>query len=163
MNARILICLLACVAALAGCAPMGTVETPTPRPEPIPEPRPAPPTSDAEHLLNYFQHAKTLSATDLNREHDSARGAYSRMRTDFNRVRYAMLLSLPNTNFFDEARALEVLEPVSRNQNGQLHGLAYLLTSHLQERKRLEANAQGLQQKLDALKSLERSMIERKR
>jgi hypothetical protein len=56
-----------------------------------------------------------------------------------------------------------MLEPVARNTNGQLQGLAYLLLTHLQERKRLDANTQALQQKLDALRSLERSMIERKR
>ncbi|HET9403893.1 MAG TPA: hypothetical protein VFO57_04885, partial [Burkholderiales bacterium] len=59
--------------------------------------------------------------------------------------------------------ALELLDPVSKNPNGHLGGLAYLLISHLQERKRLDANAQGLQQKLDALRSLERSLIERKK
>jgi hypothetical protein len=38
-----------------------------------------------------------------------------------------------------------------------------MLGSHIQEQKRLNASVQGLQQKLDALKSLERSIIERSR
>ena len=74
-----------------------------------------------------------------------------------------MVLALPGTANGDEGRALELLEPVAKNPNGRLGGLAYLLISHLQERKRLDAAAQGLQQKLDALRSLERSLIERRR
>jgi hypothetical protein len=38
-----------------------------------------------------------------------------------------------------------------------------MLGTHLQEQQRLAASAQELQQKLEALKSLERSMIERAR
>ena len=73
------------------------------------------------------------------------------------------VLSLPGTAFSDEPRALELLDPVARNVNGELNGLALLLATNLQERKRLDASAQGLQQKLDALRSLERSMIERRK
>jgi hypothetical protein len=50
-----------------------------------------------------------------------------------------------------------------KNQSGEFSALASLLTAQLQERKRLDANTQDLQKKLDALKSLERSMMERKR
>lgn len=121
------------------------------------------PASDTESLLLYYQHLRKLSATDLGREHDTARQAYSRSRTDFSRVRLAMVLSLPNTVFIDEGRALELLEPVGKGGAGQLGGLASLLSAQIQERRRLDANAQGLQQKLDALRTLERSMIERKR
>jgi len=150
----------------AACAPLPTVETEDPRrvdkqPAIV---RPAPPAqSEVESLLAYYQQMKGLSGAELGREHETARQAYARSRTEFNRVRFAMMLSLPNTAFSDDGRALELLEPVSRNFNGQLHALASMLVTHLQERKRLDASVQGLQQKLDALKSLERSMIERKR
>ena len=119
------------------------------------------PMSDAESLLLYFSHLRRLPGPDLGREHDVARLAHHRVRSDFNRIRLAMVLSLPNTAFFDDGRALELLEPAVRNQGGQLNGLALMLSSYLQEQRRLNANAQGLQQKLDALKSLERSLIER--
>jgi hypothetical protein len=147
--------------ALAGC---GTLMAPESR-EPAPwveagSPRPA---SDTESLLLYYQYVRKLSASELNREHDTVRQSYGRSRTDFNRVRFAMVLSLPSTAFSDEGRALELLEPVAKSGAGQLGGLAYLLSTQIQERRRLDANAQGLQQKLDALRSLERSMIERKR
>jgi hypothetical protein len=121
------------------------------------------PASDAESLLLYFQHVRKLSGADLSREHDAARQAYARARTDFNRVRLAIALSLPGTSFYDETRALDLYDTVAKHEGGRLQGLALLLGWHLQEQKRLTASAQGLQQKLDALRSLERSMIERSR
>jgi hypothetical protein len=161
-----LLVMAAGAALAAGCAPLPTVEKEEPR---RPEKQAAvvrpgtPVPSDVESLLAYYQQVKALSGSELGREHETARQAYARSRTEFNRVRFAMMLSLPNTAFSDDGRALELLEPVSRNFNGQLHGLASLLVGHLQERRRLDSNVQGLQHKLDALKSLERSMIERKR
>lgn len=134
------------------------------QPEPV---KPAPavirPISETENLLGYFQGLRGMSAAELGREHDVARSAYARVRSDFNRVRYAMVLTLPNTPFHDDARALEMLEPVAKNPGAPLQSLAHLLGAHLQERKRLDASAQALQQKLDALRALERNMIERKR
>lgn len=153
--------LLAFCALLAACGLLRGLESREPAPwVQAGSPRPA---SDVESLLLYFQYIKKLTPTDLGREHDTARQAYSRTRSDFNRVRLALLLVLPNAAFNDDTRALELLEPVAKNQSGQFSGLATLLASHLQERRRLDASAQGLQQKLDALKSLERSMIERQR
>lgn len=147
----------------AACAPLPTAEKGGEKQPAVVRPGPVPSQSDTESLLAYYQQIKGMSGAELSREHETARQAYARSRTEFNRVRFAMMLSLPNTTFGDDGRALELLEPVSRNFNGQLHGLASLLVTHLQERKRLDSNVQGLQQKLDALKSLERSMIERKR
>lgn len=121
------------------------------------------PVSEAENLLGYYQNLRGLGAADLGREHDAARQAYARARSDFNRVRYAMVLTVPGAAFADDTRALEMLEPVAKNPGGSLQPLAHLIVTHLQERKRLDANAQALQQKLDALRSLERQMIERKR
>ncbi|MGH8640758.1 MAG: hypothetical protein ACRET6_03545 [Burkholderiales bacterium] len=123
----------------------------------------SPSVTDVESLVLYFGYIRNLSAADLNREYDAARQAYNRARQDYNRVRFAMLLSLPNTPFNDDGRALDVLEPVVRKGNGRLYPLAQMVGSHIQEQKRLSANVQGLQQKLDALKSLERSIIERSR
>ncbi len=159
MSVRLLALIVACGVLLAGCGVLRGLESTEPAPwVQAGSPRPA---SDTESLLLYFSHLKKLSGTELGREHDAARQAYSRTRSDFNRVRFAMVLSLPNTAFNDEGRALELLDPVIKSHNGQLHGLAFLLASAIQERRRLDANAQGLQQKLDALKSLDRSLIER--
>ena len=161
MTARLVTSGLILCGALAGCGVLPGLESQEPAPSAQAEtPRPA---SDADNLLAYFQRIRKLPAAELGKEHEAARQAFLSARSDFNRVRLAMLFSLPGTASTDEPRALDLLDPVTRNAGGPLHGLAVLLAANLQERKRLDANTQGLQQKLDALRSLERSMIERKR
>lgn len=121
------------------------------------------PISDVESLLLYYRHIGKLNEDQLGREYEIANSAYARERTDFNRVRLGMVLGLPSTALTDNARALDLLQPVVKRDSGELSALASLLAAQIEERKRLDASAQDLQQKLDALKSLERSMMERKR
>jgi hypothetical protein len=171
---------LGACAALAGCTtmqPAAEVAEPPPVVEQPGEPPPVMPpetpaeapmetrraVSEAEILLQYFTQLKKLSSSELAREYDAARQAYGGARSDYNRVRLAMTMTLPNTSSQDDPRALDLLDPLAKNSGSPLSGLALLLTSQIQERRRLDANAQALQQKLDALKSLERSLIERKR
>ncbi len=111
--------------------------------------------------LAYYARARKLAGPELAREQESARRALAKSRTDGNRVRYALVLSMPGAAPQDEGRVLELLEPVSRNSESELQGLALLMTAFLQEQRRLDANAQNLQQKLDALLTLERSMTGR--
>ena len=161
MKGALAVISVGCAVLATGCAILPGIDTREPAPwVQAGGPQPA---SDVESLVLYFQHIRKLPAADLGREYDTARQAYNRGRSDFNRVRFAMMLSLPNTAFNDDGRALDVLEPVARNANGRLQGLALMMSSHLQEHKRLSASVQGMQQKLDALKSLERSLIERSR
>ena len=132
------------------------------------EPPPRPRADDVERLLVYFEHVRKLPAPELGRENEIARAAFNRTRSEFDRVRLAMLLSVPNTAIADEQRAYDLLDPVVKNPTSPLHGLALLMTTNLQERRRLESNmqqlqqnVQGLQNKLDALMSLERTLIDR--
>lgn len=146
--------------ALAGCAVFKAPEPETP-PAPTEVEEIRQPRTELDRLLNYFQRIRKLAGAELGREHDSARLAYTRTRSDFDRLRLAMVLSLPNTGFNNDMRALELLEPMVRNQNSNLHGLAFLMSAFVQEQRRLGGSVQGMRQKLDALKSLERSLIER--
>lgn len=119
------------------------------------------PASDLESLLLYFQHIKSLPGGELGKEHDRVRQAYIKSHSDIDRVRLAMMLSLPNAPFRDEPRAIELLDPIAKNRRAPLRGLAFLLLSSIKEQKKLDANVQVLQKKLDALMSLERSLTER--
>jgi hypothetical protein len=76
-------------------------------------------------------------------------------------MRYALALAVPGAQAADENRALDALEPLTRNAASPLQGLALLMTASLQEQRRLDAQAQGLQQKLDAMLELERNMTGR--
>ncbi len=138
----------------AGCGVLRSLETggePWVRAD---GPRPA---SDSESLLMYFEFVRKLPSAELAKEHDTVRQLYAASRSDFNRVRYAMLLSVPGTAFNDDARSLEALEPLLRNPDAALHNLAFVVNAQIQEQRR----GQGLQQKLEALKSLEKSLLER--
>ncbi len=117
--------------------------------------------NDAGAALAFYARIRKLSAADLAREQDAVRRALTRSRSDANRMRYALALAVPGAPAADEARALEALEPLTRNTASPLHGLALLITTFLQEQRRLDAQAQGLQQKLDAMLELERSMTGR--
>lgn len=147
------------VAMLAGCVAMQSAETGEVKPQVKSEaPRPV---SDTESLLGYFQYIKKLPVAELSKEHDSARQAYAKARSEFNRVRLALVLSLSNTPLSDDSSALELLEPIVKNQQASLYGLAFFLSSYIQEKKKLDSNVQSLQSKLDAIKSLERNLMER--
>ena len=123
---------------------------------------------EVERLLAYFENVRKLPPADLAREGESARAAFNRTRSDFDRARLALLLSIPNTALNDDQRAFDMLDPLVKNPSANLHAFAILVSAHVQERRRLESsmqnlqhNVQGLQQKLDALMSLERSLIDR--
>lgn len=184
MNAALRAAVGALMVATAGCAGLRAPEPeeapeplqpaqptePMPLAEPVPsivvprEVEPArPPMADLERLLDYFRALRRLSAAELAREHENARAAFVRTRSDYDRVRLALLLSLPNTPFNDEARVLELLEPMMRNPGSMLQGLAVLVHVMVYEHRRLEQNIGKLQEKLDALKSLERKLLEREK
>ena len=152
---------------LGGCGTMQPgVDVAEPEPQKVPavvqgiQPRQP---SETDSLISYFAQLRKLQGSELAREHDAARQAYGRARSEYNGMRLAMVVALPNTSFADDPRALDLLDPIARNSESRLAGLASLLVAQIQERRRLDANTQALQQKLDALKSLERSLIDRKR
>jgi hypothetical protein len=122
------------------------------------EPRQA---DDAERLLAYFERLKRLQGAELAKEYEAARLAYGRSATEYHRTGYAMALSMPGTAFNDDARALELLGPVVKKSDSGLRPLAVLLSTFIQERRRLGGDLAAVQQKLAALKSLERTLIER--
>jgi hypothetical protein len=77
-----------------------------------------------------------------------------------------MLQSLP-AGGADEARALATLEPILKQGTGPTRMVAAVLTAQIYERQRAvreeKRRAEDLQQKLDALKALERSLLGRER
>ncbi len=162
------------------------VAPPTVKPPP-PTVKPKPPenpvevrASEVDVLLSDFERMRRMSAPELARELDAARLAFAQTRSDASRVRLAMIATVQGAG--DEARALEMLEPLVKTPTAPLHGLAFLLSAYIHEQRRLSTMAQGLQQnvqglqqsnqtlqqnvhalqqKLDALRTLERALTER--
>lgn len=177
-------------ALLAGCAtPPPRVEpVPAPvvesRPEPAPvaaEPPPpvviiqqAPPAAPAPvneeeqqaiALLADLQRYAGESGDDLRRDLAAANQAVNRARTEANRIRLAVLLTLPGGGAPDDARALALLESVVGKSAGTspVRQLAAVLYAQIAERARGMAEEKkksaAAQEKLDQLRAVERSLL----
>ena len=133
--------------------------------------------SYAEDLMSYLGRLRTMNEAAL-------AGEAARMRrdaSDLARVKAALAMTLSSQA--DEAEIIELVEPVARKQGaGDVRAMAALLNTNAQERRRLKqraASAAGelrderklaeaqkqraeqLQQKLDALTELEKSLAQR--
>ena len=160
------------VLVFAGCAQL---QRPAPTPAPTPIPAPAPPVpaptpapvldaSDVQQtveLLDYYQRVAQLGAEDQRRELNTTTQSFNRERSSYNRVRLALLLLIPATGFQDEARAVQLLEPLTTGGGGNLQKLAGLLYSPAGERVKTQKRADQMKDQLDALRAIERSLIER--
>jgi hypothetical protein len=126
----------------------------------------------------YYTCIGSLSAPDFATEYNATRETYTRTGSDSDRIRLAMLLSLPNTPFHSTAEALKLLQDPPANPASPppaLHNLARMLNMLLTEQQREsdtsndlakalaaeKAHSEFLQGKIDAVKNLEINMIHR--
>lgn len=174
---------IALCAMLAACAPLPPSEKPPapvslPQPPPVapaaatqvetPEPEPAPPAvviapapSGATRALQFFTQVRQKPQREWKSDYDVLRKAFAASRSDFDRVRLALMLSLPNAPFGDEGQALELLEPLARDDRNEYQGLAQLVSALLIEQRRRGSQAAALQHKLERIKALEIEMQQR--
>jgi hypothetical protein len=147
----------------------------TPAPPTPPAPVTAPPPAAQAPLNEDEQQALALladlhryvsdPAEDLKRELVGANAALARTRSDANRIRVAMLLTLPAAGPPDDARAPSLLEPVVGKtvNNSPLKQIGTLLYAQIVERARSLREEQkrtaAAQEKLDALRAVERSLL----
>ena len=153
-------------------APLPPIQPPAPPPHVQPPPPPQeiviadPAAEELKGILMYFNVVSRLSPNDLRREHDTARAAFAANANDSNRLRFALVLSLSTNPLKDERRALDLLEPMTKDLRGHytpLRGLALVTHTLIREQQKLGTNVQALKEKLDALMSLEKSLTERAR
>jgi hypothetical protein len=133
-----------------------------------------PPVNEEEQqtiaLLSDLQRYAGESSDDLRRELAAANQAVNRARTDANRIRLAVLMTLPAAGPPDDARALALLDSVFGKSAGTspVKQLAVVLYLQIAERTRGVAEERkktaAAQEKLDQLRAVERSLlIERSR
>jgi hypothetical protein len=141
---------------------------PGPAVSPAPQPAAANETRAVIGLLEEFQHWQPLQPDEQRRQLAAATQAYANGNHDYDRLRLAMLLSLPNTPFRDDAHALSLLAPLltaDAQTGGPLRQLAMVLQVQIAERVREVRDEQKrgdeLAQKLEALRAIERSISER--
>ena len=175
---------IALSALLAACAALPPAEKPAgPVPPPsqppaaapvaegpaeAPEPEAAPPAvvitaapNGATRALQFFAQVKQKPQREWKSDYDALRKAYAASRTDYDRVRLALMLSLPSAPFADEAQALELLEPLARDDRNEFQGLAQLVSALLIEQRKRGSQAAALQHKLERIKALEIEMQQR--
>ena len=113
-------------------------------------------------LIGYAQRVAGLGADEQQRELNASSQIFSKDRGAYSRVRLALVLSVPGTAFNDEPKAAGLLEPlVSKDAAGPMQQFAGLLHVQLAERMREQRRATQLKEQLDALKDVERKIIER--
>ena len=176
MHRRTALWALALAALLAGCvnAPNGAEaihSSPPPEKEiavPMVVEVPAPEDMrQLTELVIYAQRVAHMSADEQKREYTTANQAYTRDKSAYARVRLGLLLSLPGVAVQDDARAVALLEPYANSSQGnaQNHGVlrqfAALLHADLIERMRSQRRADQLKDQLEALRAVERSIIDR--
>jgi len=109
----------------------------------------------------------------------SAQAAFAKDTSDTNRLRLATLLAVLPEPLRDDARALELLGPLSNASSAGFGRFAALLSAQLMERQRLAREAdraarqraeadkerdkreEELRRQLEAMQSIERGIIER--
>jgi hypothetical protein len=113
-------------------------------------------------LIGYAQRVAGLGGDEQQRELNASSQIFSKDRGAYSRVRLALVLSVPGTAFCDEPKAAGLLEPlVSKDATGPMQQFAGLLHVQLAERMREQRRATQLKEQLDALKDVERKIIER--
>lgn len=129
----------------------------------------------ASDLLAFYDIVRKQPVAELNKEHDKAKQQLMQNKTDYYRMRLALLLTLPNTPFHDNAVAINLLNEVlkdAKTNTSSLHGLASLLVNELIEKQRIvddltqkfkveQKRGDELKVKVDAIKNMEKSMARR--
>jgi hypothetical protein len=131
-------------------------------------PSPAPVNEEEQQtiaLLFELQRYTGESNDELRRELSAAMQALNRARTEPNRIRAAVLLTLPGAGPPDDARAIALLESVSGKTPGgsPIKQLAAVLLAQIAERVRgmseERKKSAAAQEKLDQLRAVERSLL----
>jgi hypothetical protein len=138
---------------------------PPPPPTAAPRPPPAPSAEDEEsrqaaEILAGTQRVAQLGVEEQRKELGAATQAFNRDRSNYSRVKLAMLYALPGAAIQDDARALSLLEPVAGG-TGALRNLAGVVQAQVADRVKAQKRADQFKEQLDQLRAVERSIIER--
>ncbi|MFT4172302.1 MAG: hypothetical protein QM639_07065 [Rhodocyclaceae bacterium] len=132
---------------------------------------------NGEYLLQLAGRLKTETALELANDSDQLQKNYTARRSEDNRLRLAAFLALAPGAAGDRNRAISLLDlpPGDANGRGRTHPVAQLLLPLLQDARRADdalgtsqlklreeqKRSESLQQKLDAIRDIERKMLER--
>ncbi|PKO70520.1 MAG: hypothetical protein CVU20_10225 [Betaproteobacteria bacterium HGW-Betaproteobacteria-14] len=112
-------------------------------------------------MLAYYQELLGMPAEELKREYQSVSQAFARDRSELGRLRLALLMCVPGAAWRDDAKLLGMLEgAASRKAPFDSPRLQFiiLLQKLVMERQKEQKRADELQQKLDSMLTIERSL-----
>ena len=129
-------------------------------------------TLAADRIAAEAVHVSRAPAAEQKTALARAQKAFANDATPLNRVRLATLLATLPAPLRDDARAIELLEPIADASSPGPGRLAALLLVHVGERQRAARERQQadnerdkreetMRQQLDALRSIERGILER--
>jgi hypothetical protein len=123
-------------------------------------------------LLIEMARSSGASSEDLRKDLVAAQTAFNKDKSSVNRLRYAWISGLIGPAAGDDARLQGLLEPLLAKSGGfvpshPLRPIAEVMLAQLSERgrqlKEEQKKADALQQKLDALKAIEKNLLDRER
>ena len=153
-----------------GPATAPPIASPSTVAEPLPEPTPAGPSTeptDEQQLASVLadlQRYGALSPDEVRREQNAVAQVLTRQRTDFNRIRLAVLYTLSKTPQ-DDQRAVQLLDAVVKSNPGSpaAKQLAAVVQVQVAERMRAvrdeQQKADAAVKKLEALRNMERDLL----
>lgn len=142
----------------------------TPPLEPLTEPPMTPATTEPTEeqqlssVLVDLQRYGAMTPEELRREQNTVTQLLARQRTDFNRIRLAILLTLAKTPQ-DDQRAVQLLDSVAKSNPGSpaAKQLAAVVQVQVAERMRAvrdeQQKADAAVKKLEALRNMERDLL----
>lgn len=123
-------------------------------------------------LLIEMTRSSSASADELRRDFLASQIAFNKDKSSVNRLRYAWISGLLGPAAGDDSRLQGLLEPLVAKSGGlapthPLRPVADVMLAQLSERNRQlkeeQKKAEALQQKLDALKAIEKNLLDRER
>ena len=158
-----IVAILCGISALAGCAALSSPGA-GPGGSGAPWARENRESRQVIELIAYTQRVAALQADEQQRELNASTQMLSKDRGVYGRVRLALLLALPGTAFNDDTRAAGLLESLAgagASESGPMQQFAGLLHAQISERLREQRRTIQLKEQLEALKAVERNIIER--
>lgn len=157
------------VVSLIGCSTI-----PEQQPCECPPPPDTVVTGQMDDMMQYYESLRKLAPSDLAKLHERVKQNFVQNKSDANRLRLVLLLTLPQTSFRDIPQAVTLLNEWPRDARpSNLQSFRNLLAAFLADQQRLGNNleeashklkdeqkrADMLQHQIDALKSMEKNLI----
>jgi hypothetical protein len=118
--------------------------------------------TEGERFFHYVRHVRALPREALRREHAQQQAAFAHDQSDASRLRLALLLSLPDTDFGNNTSALQLLQDYLKEQEPQhpeLREIAALLFTCINNNQQMHAYESSLKQLREELNGKERQLM----